>query len=865
MSSSRLPHVLILSLLLYGSLPAQATDPGFSVNEQGRIVTTSDGTEIRGFGVNYTLPFAHAFRAAGKMGLDVREQIDRDVYHFARLGFDLFRVHVWDVEISDTKGNLLKNAQLDHFDYLLKQLSERGIRYVLTPIAYWGNGWPEPDEKLPGFSSVFGKSECLTNPDCIEAQENYLYQFMNHVNPYTGFAYKNDPNLIAVEISNEPHHRGNGKEVTAFVKRMLRSVQRSGNRKPVFYNISHGVHFAADYFRAGIDGGTFQWYPTGLGYQKELPGNALLNVDRYPIPFDSIIGRNSGAKIVYEFDAADVMDAHVYPAMARSFREAGIQLATHFAYDPTFLAPYNTEYNTHYMNLAYTPSKALALAICSRIFHEIPIYSSFGRYPENTRFGHTTLDPENGLAVYNSPDTFIYTGDTQDTPLQIKKLESLKGVGSSPVVKYTGSGAYFLDRVQKGIWRLEIMPDPGIYKNPFGRNSTDRQLAGLRWDTNEITVDLRDLGSDFDITKIDRGKAFEPSPIDSRTYRVYPGTYLLTRAGKSNEDYGEKRLGAIRMDEFFAPEKPIPSLQLNHQPPLSAPAGSDLTLQAGVFDTLQPMAVTIHAYPPGQGRVDIHMESTDGFHYRGKLKGEGLMGVGRLNYFISITRNSGEVITFPAGVSGVPGEWDFEFDRHYRTEVLNADAPVLLFDAYADYDNLIRTWRPEVRLIKDPLSHGGVLEVNPAQLWRPDSENLDASPIYDYSIKHPTRQRTRSWKDALGEKSSLAVEGRSLNGKPCKVQIGLTQDNGHTYAALLELTPEKRIHRISLAELKPVPTVLLPRPYPTFLPYFFESAEEPGKLQLNRMEALQISLGPGLSDSQRQERNGYALSRVWLE
>src|SRR5690606_39215783 len=112
--------------------------------------------------------------------------------------------------------------------------------------------------------------------------------------------------------------------------------------------------------------------------QKELKGNHLPNVNDYNIPFDDVIKQNNGAKLVYEFDAADVGRSYIYPAMARSFREAGIQIATHFAYDPTYMAYANTEYNTHYMNLVYAPQKALSLMIASEVFHEIPMGKSLG-------------------------------------------------------------------------------------------------------------------------------------------------------------------------------------------------------------------------------------------------------------------------------------------------------------------------------------------------------------------------------------------------------------------------------------------------------------------------------------------------------
>ena len=202
------------------------------VDEKGVIRWVNSNEEVQGFGVNYTVPFAHAYRSAKRLGIDPKKEIDNDVYHFSRLGFDLYRIHVWDTEISDSLGNLIENEHLDAFDYLLKKLIDKDIDFVITPIAFWGNGWPEPDEETLGFSHKYGKGESLTNPDAIKAQQNYLEQFLNHVNPYTNVAYKDEPNMIAFEVSNEPHHRGEAEVVTTFVKGMTDAMRKTGATKP---------------------------------------------------------------------------------------------------------------------------------------------------------------------------------------------------------------------------------------------------------------------------------------------------------------------------------------------------------------------------------------------------------------------------------------------------------------------------------------------------------------------------------------------------------------------------------------------------------------------------------------------------------
>ncbi|MBK8877226.1 MAG: membrane or secreted protein [Haliscomenobacter sp.] len=562
---SRILGFGVLFLLFLSARPLSGQSR-VKVDGEGVMVWEENGAEIHGFGVNYTLPFAFAYRNAKRLGLKPEQEIDRDLYHFSRLGFDLFRVHVWDTEISDTVGNLLSNEQLKLFDYMLFKMKAQGMRMVLTPIAFWGNGWPEPDEDTPGFSYKFGKDACLTNPEAIAAQERYLAQFLNHVNPYTKIAYKDDPAILAFEVSNEPHHREAPEQVTAFINRMIAAMRATGCQKPVFYNISHSVHLADAYFKSDMQGGTFQWYPTGLGAQRELRGNFLPNVDRYAIPFAGDPGFGRMAKYVYEFDAADVNRSYIYPAMARSFRQAGIQFATHFAYDPLYSAYANPEYNTHYMNLAYTPGKALALMISGEVFRRVPRYADLGAYPDNARFGPFRVDYAQDLAELVADTVFYYTNSTPTPHPGPEALKRIAGVGSSSVVRYDGTGAYFLDQLQPGIWRLEVMPDALPFHNPFGRNSLDQEVTKINYRTWSMSVDLPDLGGAFKVTPMNQGNT-HTAVVEGNTFAVRPGVYLLARNGIQPAQKPGDRFRYHTLGAFAAPEGSLRETYVIHEPP----------------------------------------------------------------------------------------------------------------------------------------------------------------------------------------------------------------------------------------------------------------------------------------------------------
>ena len=382
--------LLVVGGLMTGppAVAQRAARPSTYVDQQGVLRWQKDKREVALFGVNYTTPFAYSYRAHRRLDVPLERAIEQDVYHLARLGVTAFRVHVWDVEISDTLGNLLTNEHLRLLDFLVARLEEHGIKLILTLIAYWGNGYPEPDTAQTGFSALYSKEQAYRNPRAVRAQENYLAQFLRHRNAYTGRRNQDDDDIVAFEVCNEPRYQLPLAPVTAFADRMVAAIRGTGCRKPIFYNIAENPAVHEAILDADLDGLTYQWYPQGLVGGHALRGNFLLPyVDQYPIPYRQDPRFRRRAKMVYEFESADILQPILYPFMARSLRAAGFQWATQFAYDPLALAYANTEYRTHYLNLAYTPAKALSLLIAGEVFRRVQRGQAFGRYPADSVFG----------------------------------------------------------------------------------------------------------------------------------------------------------------------------------------------------------------------------------------------------------------------------------------------------------------------------------------------------------------------------------------------------------------------------------------------------------------------------------------------
>ncbi|RYE89011.1 MAG: membrane or secreted protein, partial [Cytophagaceae bacterium] len=290
-----------LLLLLLTSARAQTPTPTGDVYVDAKGVLRWQKTkgEVALFGVNYTAPFAYSYRALTKLGINPEQAIDQDVYHLSRLGVDAFRVHVWDIEITDTLGNLQQNEHLRLLDYLITKLKSRNIKIILTPIAYWGNAYPEPKNTGKGFSSIYDKGQAYTNPRAIRAQENYLGQFLNHRNQYSGLLNRQDPGIIAYEVCNEPHYHLPLAPVLSFANRMVAAMRATGLKKPIFYNIAESPVTKEAILDANVQGFSFQWYPEGLVAGHELKGNFLPYVDQYPLPYRGDKRFDNKAKMVY--------------------------------------------------------------------------------------------------------------------------------------------------------------------------------------------------------------------------------------------------------------------------------------------------------------------------------------------------------------------------------------------------------------------------------------------------------------------------------------------------------------------------------------------------------------------------------------
>ncbi len=185
-------------------LDAPASKHGFLKFENENLVF-EDGTKIKFWGTNICsrLPFVEAVRA------------DSFVNFLSRYGINAVRFHkfTWHAYDGD-HSTQLDPEKFERLDYFQAKLREKGIYYGWSHI-YGHRVQPADSTNLLAYheiknlsypwSHLNGSTSGMVNfaPDLQYLNIALTVNMLNHVNPYTGLRYAEDPALAFIEFQNE--------------------------------------------------------------------------------------------------------------------------------------------------------------------------------------------------------------------------------------------------------------------------------------------------------------------------------------------------------------------------------------------------------------------------------------------------------------------------------------------------------------------------------------------------------------------------------------------------------------------------------------------------------------------------------------
>jgi hypothetical protein len=792
---------------------------------------TSD-VEVAMLGANYCLPSSSDYRAAGAVHADRKKMIDQDMTHFARMGWDALRLSFWgDWECCDRDGNLIDNDHLDLLDYLIFRAKERDLHMLLSPIVTYSSMFPGGDDpSAVGFSRYFKKEELGTNPKAIAAQVNYTKQMLNHVNRYTGLAMKDEPYICFLELINEPaQHPQDFAGSVNYINALVDAVRETGCQKITFFNFSQDFAMAQALAASKVDGVSFAWYPSGLVAGHELHGNFLRTVDNFaPMLAPELAGR---PRVVYEYDMPDVMSGYHYPAIVRTFRSVGAQSAAMFSYDMLATAPYNLGWQTHCLNLVYTPQKAASAIIASQVMRRIPRMQPVVPYPENTRFGDFRVSYEENLSELVSTDLYYYSNNTGSRPPAPEKLRRIVGFGSSPVVHYEGVGLYFLDRIDDGLWRLEVYPDSLQVDDPFAPTRTDRLVFRLISRSWPMTVDLPDLGGSFTVGPLNAGNTYA-AQASKGTFNIRPGVYILSRSRPSAAALPDRLPGLpyyLGMREFVCPEPAAAPTSVVVRARSEYPLGLPVAITVTVASTDVPAGVTLSVTDALSRTSSLPMRHVSGYDFAATVAA-GMLPPGEITYTVGVTEANG-VSTFPhdSPVASTRAE-------AFHATIVAEGTPVTLFDPARDIAHLSLSRSGESRN-KVPKAIEGSRPGITAFPFGVPAETLPE----DFTASLYVGDRVANRGAGIASAKSLHIRLKGVTA-PSVIRVTLVEKDGSAWSEKVFASGEWSDVAIPLSSMRSARSAMVPQAYPGTWSYWLSPPAGRTAIDLAQVERLQLSL-----------------------
>lgn len=547
------------------------------------VLKYPEGDEVALWGVNYYPQSWYQFENMMKLHLDMKATIRKDLDHMVQMGIEIIRIHVFDREISDGKGNIIPNIHLDLLDYLISEAQKRGIYMYFTPIAWWSG----PNEVPEAFSQVTSKPGMMYVPAAKEAAINYLKQFMSRKNKYTGNKYYKEPNICFFEVMNEPsyflygdlygtcynpqgekpdvlerdrqtlrdlwnlwlkeHDLNNSPEyfgafryelMRSYIRDMIGAIRSTGAKQPIALNYGlNGEDLIQAIADSECDALTFSTYPGGLTNRvdgvnllplmKQMGKGGIVNLPYYGYALDGRLDKK--ARAAYEFDNDGTnTSSYMYPAIAASFRSGGLQIACQFQYDSISTAEWNTDWNTHWLNWYYTPTKAASFMLAGEAFRHLPREVQYADPQTELILGPLATSFTHNQSIFSTPDTVMYSRTISDwRPLKFPaNPKRIVGTGSSQYVDYGGTGVYKIDTIDANTLKLTINPDARLLGDLM-KASLATPLAVLEYNVQFFRLKLPGW-SKSRCMRIDGAKE-KPVTAADGGWLVTPGEYRIRR------------------------------------------------------------------------------------------------------------------------------------------------------------------------------------------------------------------------------------------------------------------------------------------------------------------------------------------------
>jgi hypothetical protein len=411
------------------------------------------------------------------------------------------------------------------------------------------------------------------------------------------------------------------------------------------------------------------------------------------------------------------------------------------------------------------------------------------------------------------------------------------------------------------------MPDAVSIRDPFERASPKKEVTRVQWASHPMKIALVDLGQGFGIRGVNEGNSFSGTATADNV-EVRPGTYLLTRNGKSLSA-GKGNIGVIGLNEFVAPQPFSNEIYLQHDPYAEVSAGKPATISARIVGLDNNGQASLQVTRLGgagggggggggafQNQRTIVMTKSGAADFTAVIPGD-FLTPGIINYRIIIQKGN-DYTLFPGNIKTNPFAWDNVSNETWKTYVAAENGRLEIFNPEVDrsakfYSSLRRGFQQSYPTGQTP----GRL------ILRLGANELSSDPVIGFQHFFGDKLRGRSTEAASF--NHLKIRARAAGTQPMKAKVTLINADNIAVSTSITLTGDFNDITVPLMDLVPDSSMLLPRPYPGFHPLWFKASAIPAAFHLMDTEKIEMIIGPGIPASEYSKPYVLEVESIWLE
>jgi len=487
---------------------------------------------------------------------------------------------------------------------------------------------------------------------------------------------------------------------------------------------------------------------------------------------------------------------------------------------------------------------------------------------------------ESDSSELNATDAFMNAGDTNTEPRTPASLKRIVGFGSSPLVNYEGTGAYFMDKVSQGVWRLEVYPDQVMVRDPFEQPQPGQVVSRLLFRSWPITLHLPDLGNEYYATPVKLATqtvaptastappaatsaaalptattptapptatpAAATQRADGARFTVQPGVWLISKRAHIDESTLPAHIDRVGFDEYRVNSPVAYADDIQTLSPAEYPADGPIDIRVRVADNTLPDQVNLWVRPAGMSYLGkpIAMTRSRGNDYVAVLPAKSLPP-GLYEYVVSAATGE-RVTTFPGAEPQQPSEWPFHADRLWSFKLTPSGSALRLLDPKKDYTRL--SFVRVAEQYRTPFFHIAPGENDDEAALELALPDLGKDTPERYAAALYIGDTLAALKPELQDAKSLTIRLRAVEGQRKTVKVTLVETDGAAWTTSVVADGSWTTRTIPLDSLVSSRSILIPTPYPGMWDYWREVPAHRGALgdhiHPEQIERLQLTVVP---------------------